>query len=130
MWWHKYTHIPFVDKGRGIDGCDCWGLVRLIYQNELNIELPDYLDLYESTKDYYVISKLNELESQKFPSVPLSDLREFDVITLRVRNAPIHVAVALGNGYMIHCERDINTVCERINSMKWKSRIVGVNRYA
>ena len=42
MSFDKYAVIPFLDGGRDFDGCDCWGLVRLIYKNELGIVLPTY----------------------------------------------------------------------------------------
>ena len=39
-WVNNYIGIPFVSGGRDKTGCDCYGLVRLILQNEYNIELP------------------------------------------------------------------------------------------
>lgn len=41
----KYINIPFKHKGRDFNGCDCLGIVILIYQEELGITLPDYLDI-------------------------------------------------------------------------------------
>lgn len=121
--------IPFVDKGRSMDGADCWGLVCLVYKQELGITLPDYLDVYANVEDYATIAAINSVEALNFPSVPIEDIREFDVITLRIRNAPIHVAIATGDGFMLHCERGINTAHVRIDGKRWGNRIVGVNRY-
>lgn len=36
-----YTGIPFKDKGRDFNGCDCYGLLMLYYKNELGIEISD-----------------------------------------------------------------------------------------
>lgn len=30
QWWNEYVGLPFADKGRTREGCDCWGLVRLV----------------------------------------------------------------------------------------------------
>ena len=38
----KYVGIRYQSRGRSFDGCDCYGLVRLFYQAELGIELPEY----------------------------------------------------------------------------------------
>jgi len=38
----KYLEIPFVDGGRDFGGCDCWGLVCLVFRVEFHIDLPDY----------------------------------------------------------------------------------------
>lgn len=38
----NYVGIPFVSNGRNRDGADCYGLIKLIYQQELGIELPDW----------------------------------------------------------------------------------------
>lgn len=35
----KFIGIPFVDKGRDLKGCDCFGLVELYYKHILDIEI-------------------------------------------------------------------------------------------
>lgn len=37
IWSDRFIGIPFEDHGRARAGCDCWGLVCLIYQEELAI---------------------------------------------------------------------------------------------
>jgi len=36
-----YIGIPYKDKGRTFNGCDCYGLLMLWYKNELSIDIPD-----------------------------------------------------------------------------------------
>lgn len=37
----RYIGIPFEDKGRSFSSCDCYGLVKLYYKHELNIDIPE-----------------------------------------------------------------------------------------
>ena len=37
MWQNKYVGIPYKDNGRDLDGMDCWGLARYVYNKEFNI---------------------------------------------------------------------------------------------
>jgi len=40
-WYTKYLTIPFMNKGRSFAGCDCFGLVKLIYK-DFNIAVPEF----------------------------------------------------------------------------------------
>lgn len=87
-WYTKYVGIPFVEKGRDENGCDCWGLVRLIYKNELGIDLPDYLDCYETTNDREKLSSVIKEQTEK-NWVSDQEHKEFDVIILMMRGVPM-----------------------------------------
>ena len=39
-WWNKYVGIPYAPGMSSRDGCDCWGLVRLVYREEFGTLLP------------------------------------------------------------------------------------------
>jgi cell wall-associated NlpC family hydrolase len=124
MWFNKYIGIPFKDKGRDKDGADCYGLVRLIYKNELNIDLPDLIEAYESANDREALEGVIDAESKtrwKETTKP----KEFDVIVLKMCGAPSHLGVVIKNNYMIHCHKGSDTAIEQFNGMKWEKRILG-----
>jgi cell wall-associated NlpC family hydrolase len=126
-WWNKYAHIPFIEKGREAIGVDCWGLVRMIYKIELQTELPDYLDVYETTNDRDALAKVISQERETKwlnPETP----KPFDIIILKMRGLPMHVGVVTKPGFMIHCARDIGTVHERYTGLRWKDKVIGYAR--
>lgn len=46
----QYIGIPFLDHGRDREGCDCWGLVRLVYMEQLGAELPDIIMMVDGNE--------------------------------------------------------------------------------
>lgn len=131
-WWNRYVaelKVPFKDKGRDELGCDCWGLVCLIYKEQLGIDLPSYLECYETTKDKEVLGILIADERAAKWSEPETP-EPFDVIILKMRGVPMHVGLVTKSGHMIHCARGIGTVHEPFTSSKWKNNVIGYARYS
>ena len=121
----RYIGVPFVPLGRDMTGCDCWGLVRLFYQNELNIELPSYV--YDESFNPEELNELAEKEKAAWAKVPLGEEKVGDVILLRLLNP--HVGIVLKRGTMVHIEKGIDSCVEKYNSSLWKKRIRGIYRY-
>lgn len=130
LWVNKYIKIPFVEHGREIDGCDCWGLIRIIYDKELGVGLPTLLQ-YENTKDRVSISNLVGVESKKWVEIPLGEEKEFDVLIFRTLNIPTHVGLVYKKESMIHCEYGKGThLSNFVKEHYWKKRLYGIYRHA
>ena len=128
---NAYIGIPFVEKGREINGCDCWGLVRLVYKKELGIELPSYLDAYECTGDSKEISEKIARESLKaWVQIPAGAVEPYDVILLRMLGLPMHVGIVTRKGKMLHVVEKETSANVSYESISWKSKIMGFYRYA
>ena len=128
MWWNDYIKVPFEEKGRGHDGCDCWGLVQLIYKEQLGIDLPGYEEIYESTNDKEILAKTIRDERNQNWSHPNTG-KEFDVIILKMGGVPMHVGIVTKKGHMIHCAKDIGTVHETFKNLRWENKVIGFARY-
>ncbi len=50
----KYIGIPFVDKGRTLDGADCYGIVKLYYKEFLNIDIEEIIANPDNAKSCFV----------------------------------------------------------------------------
>jgi len=123
----QYIGIPFKSRGRDRNGVDCWGLLRLIYREQLGIELPSYGEEYDSALDYRAV--LTTIERHMHEWKPVTDARIWDAVLLRIRGLPIHLGTVIGEGRMIHVTRGISTCIEGYTSPLWRDRILGFFRH-
>lgn len=128
---NKYIYIPFKEKGRDEWGCDCWGLVRYIYQKERGIELPSYLEDYQTTSDSESISgKISNEKKLHWQDIKHGKEQVFDVVLLRMLGLPMHVGLVTQKGYMLHTSRESGTCHVKYNNIQWEKRVLGFYRYA
>lgn len=129
MWCNNYISVPFEEHGRSRQGCDCWGLARLIYKEQLGIDLPELLN-YKNTKDSRNIAELYEIEHQEWQEIPLGQEKSFDILVFKMLGLPTHIALVVDKGLMIHCEKGCGThISEYNREVQWKTRLAGVYRY-
>lgn len=125
-----YIRIPFMDHGRTHEGADCWGLACIIFAQELGIELPS-LTNYSDTKDRIKISDIIKNESISWNFIRPGEEKPFDIAVFRMLGRPMHVAVVVKHGLMIHCERGSGVYLTRYyKEGQWDKRLEGFFRYA
>lgn len=125
FWWNSYIGIPYKSTGCSKEGCDCWGLVRLVYKNEFNIDLPGVtIDMTDPTMELVHIG-LDTLWDKTTNPQP------GDVINFNILGHDRHVGIVTSPGYMLHVFDEGHTSCiEPYTSRKWKKRIAGIYTYA
>jgi cell wall-associated NlpC family hydrolase len=98
-WWSSYIGVPFVPRGRTPAGVDCWGLVRLVYADQLGVELPSLADDYPDTRDGAVLGPLlhSHLEAWQ-PALP----QPFAVALFTAHGGRCHVGVMIDPARMLH----------------------------
>ena len=124
----RYVGIPFADHGRDASGCDCWGLVRLFYREQFGIELSDMGPAYRDTTDADGMRRVHE--DQLACWRPVNDPAPGDAVLLAVLGAPVHVGVALDRRRMLHAQRGVDVVIERLDRPLWQNRFKGFYRHA
>jgi predicted phage tail protein len=123
----KYVGIPYEDRGRDFSGVDCWGLARLIYKNEYNIDLPSFKSDYETSDD---APRLRELIAQyKEGWEKVQEPSEGDLVLFRILGSESHIGVAISSTHFIHSRDGRDSAVESFASAKWKTRIVGYFKY-
>jgi len=127
---HYVRTVKFVERGREETRADCWGLVRLIYKNELNVDLPSFLD-YKTTKQCRKITKMMDEEREMNWEEVSGSEKPFDVILIREAGFAMHVGVVIGKGLMVHCQNGSDTTVANYKTNKdWTSKVEGIYRYA
>lgn len=125
-WTNKYIGIPFLDKGRDTAGIDCWGLARLIYKEELNIDLPSFSDNYEADDSF----RMQELIAQyKEGWEQVNSPSEGDIVLFRILGYESHIGVVVNSQQFIHARDGQDSAIESFDKATWKSRIVGYFKY-
>ena len=131
-WWNTFVAVPFKEHGRDINGCDCWGLVRLVYKEQLDIWLPDRLD-YENTKAFDQTSALVSTykASGYWKEIPKGQQQDYDVVVLKINSLPCHVGVVCDGGKsFLHVIEGANSVIDRLSGLRWGGRIDSYWRFA
>ena len=127
MNYNKYIGLPYASNGRDESGIDCWGLVRLFYKQEHNIELPSYTEEYSGAYDARILGMM-DLYKNNWSQVQQPEVGS--VIVFNILGEPFHVGVYIGEDKFIHARDGMDSVVESINSPKWAKRIEGYYKYS
>lgn len=125
LWASEYVGIPYKLHGRTKEGCDCWGIVRLILQEQFGVEVPSLADYEEDIKDFEraVDSGMAIVDAKEMPAPEIGD-----VVLLRILGKPCHVGIYAGEGLMIHTLMAHDSALDHVFGLRWKNRIEGFYR--
>lgn len=123
---NKAIGVPFKDRGRDHTGWDCWGLIWRAYCDVLGLELPCLEDVPAlqnwQAKDIFALVHREHIE------VHPGQERPGDVLVFR--GLPVHVALVVEPGLMLHVEEGIATCVESYRSVLWRHKLIGIYRHA
>lgn len=103
--------------GKGYEELTCWELVRYVYRESLNIELPD------------LSAEVRPQDRHEWLPVKRGEERFPDVLVFREPGGK-HVGVVQRRGRMLHSRRATGVVIERYDGITWKSRLIGIYRHS
>ena len=130
-WIAEYVGKPYVLDGRDDHGLDCWGLVRAVYMDRLDIELPDYGMV--SAADSEAVAQALAAGAEAGPWRKVDKPMAMDVVGLwgRVNGKRMmnHVGVYVGGQSMLHSQAKTLCCIERIDRGKFAQRVAGFWRY-
>jgi len=127
-WVKKYIGIPFISNGRTTDGCDCYGLVRLVLRNEYGIELPELSDNYADAMNVRETARLFAENLPVLTAEKIDAPEEKAVVVITEHGAAAHIGIAAGGGYILHAGVKTGSVCQRETHPGLRGRIEGYYR--
>lgn len=112
-WSFAFVGIPFKDRGTGWDGCDCYGLARLILKTRLGIHLPLYPEIATVNDPAMFRTFVRESASESWMEIPAGQEQPYDLVLMRGivgeegrrASRPVHVGLVIQPGRMIHIEK-------------------------
>jgi len=127
-WVKKYIGIPFVSNGRTADGCDCYGLARLVMCNEFGIDLPELSNDYSDALNVAETARLFNEHLPALAGEKLEAPEEGAVAIITGRGAAVHIGVVAGGGYILHTGIKTGAVCQRETHPGLRGRVAGYCR--
>lgn len=130
MDWEAFVGVPYVDRGRAIDGADCWGLVVLVYARQ-GVTLPAYLEYRDlARREREALARVIDQHRATWMPIAAGAEHALDLVLLRVLGQPSHIGVVVEPGRMLHVSRGATSCLERYRGPKWSNRIAGFYRYS
>lgn len=121
----KYIGIPYEVNGRSLSSIDCYGLVHLIYKEELGIDLPSFVE------DGIDANRTQELIAQYKEGWEQTDSpKAGDVVIFKILGVDAHIALAISSTHFIHARQGQNSAIESFDNPRWKTRFVGSYKYS
>ena len=129
----KYVGIPFKDHGNTREGCDCYGLVYLIYKEEFGLLLPQVGDMYDNAYNRKEVDGLLtshlDYHSWCIDVTKNPPYRPFDMLVFRIAGTDHHVGRYIRDGYMLHIIDGCNSGIERYTGIRWGRQLHRVIRH-
>jgi cell wall-associated NlpC family hydrolase len=127
-WVKKYIGIPFASNGRTREGCDCYGLVRLVLLEEYGIWLPELSGDYSSAVNIHETARLFAEQLPVLAAEKIPGPEEKAVVVITEHGRPCHLGIAAGGGYILHTGIKTGCVCQRAAHPGLRGRIEGYYR--
>lgn len=115
-WCERFMGVPF-ERGRyGPDAADCYGLSWWAAREQLGLEWPRYGDAYLLERHEQLA--LGQEPSAGWVEVDLDDIGEGDLLVFD-QGKVLHVALAVGRGWMLNAIEGRASGCVRWTRPPW-----------
>jgi cell wall-associated NlpC family hydrolase len=124
-----FVGVPYLDRGRTMDGCDCWGLVRMVMAQLASVQLPSYDEAYVTAADRRAIDGLIAGELEPWSMITSGQEQTLDAVLMREGRFARHIGLVVAPGRLLHVEEGRTSVIEPYRHGRLAARLLGFYRY-
>lgn len=123
-WASEYIGIPWKDKGRDHDGCDCYGLLRLVKGEKEGVWIPSLVEDYITAVDLKDVGALmrGEIHRRWLP-IDAKEARCFDAAMITVSGEDYHPGVVIEPPFFLNVFAGTATAISKWTSPEWSRRV-------
>ena len=127
-WSQGLIGLPYLERGRTREGCDCWGLVMLA-QAARGFTIPGYDSDYVTPDERAGIDAVIAREKDNPNWRRVDRHAEGDVAIFRVGRFDSHAGICVRRNLMLHMPAKGTSHIEDFRSGVWAPRLVGFWRW-
>jgi cell wall-associated NlpC family hydrolase len=127
-WSQSFVGIPYIDLGRDHCGADCWGLVRMVYDEIARIRLPAFDGAYASADERAEVAAIIADQQASGPWSKVDAPLMLDIAVFRF-DIQCHVGVVIEPTLMLHAVAGQQSAVQRYDRDPWARRLVGFYRH-
>ncbi|MGP1274245.1 MAG: NlpC/P60 family protein [Caulobacterales bacterium] len=128
-----YFAVPYLWRGRDLQGWDCWGLVAWVRPHTFGLPCPDHAGIYSArpeTRAERFALQSTLISSQMSAWTRVERPPPGNVILFNIDGLPVHTALYAGQGDFLHClatrrPGQSATRLERLSDLQWEKRLEG-----
>lgn len=117
--------------GLRFEDYNCAALVVKVARERLGLEIPLHVSECTDPMDREEVDALIRGEVVKrWVRVDAGREADGDVVLFRMGGLPVHIGLLIGDGRFLHVLPGREACVERLDSISWRSRLVGVYRWS
>ncbi|MCE5229002.1 C40 family peptidase [bacterium] len=122
-WAEHYVGLPWLAGGRDRSGVDCWGLVRMVLDEQFHVELPLWNECSDPEQSDCAGKAIASHRDGMWREIVAGEEQLGDIVLMQVAGDVSHVGLVLGGGMMLHAHRAAGSVVESYIGPRWSRRV-------
>lgn len=131
-WASNYVGIPFEWRGASRQGCDCWGLVRLVCLEVFGHDLPPLISDISRAQDGGDTVPTRWTEEVSHKAIEIGEAKEGDLLHMwgmyGAKKRPLHIGIFVDGDHVLHTLDGIGSVIEPLTGPHMSWRPIGAYR--